>query len=294
VSRRGPRTSLDWQHTVLPRAREIVLGYDTGVTLRQLFYRLVADGTLPNLQDKYRYLSRLTAEGRRDGTFPDLLDRTNRIERWPSFDGPRGAMDYLIEELYRRDRTEGQEWSVYLGVEKAGLTEQLDSWFGDPLGLPILALGGYISQTLADTVRRDIERDGRPAMLIYAGDFDPSGEDITRDFARRVGVFDDTARVALNSRQVVGLPYNPDPDVKKKLERDPRAKKFKERHQDFLAEHFGGEVVQIEVDALPPQTFRNLYQTAIDELWDADAHHAVMEQEEADLAELRRLAGQDE
>jgi hypothetical protein len=69
--------NLNWQHDVLPRAREIVESYDTGVTLRQLFYRLVADTVmpipLPNTQSKYIYLSRITAEGRRDGTFPDLV-----------------------------------------------------------------------------------------------------------------------------------------------------------------------------------------------------------------------------
>src|SRR4051794_17237500 len=39
---------LDWQRVILSHAREIVESYDTGVTLRQLFYRLVSDGTLPN------------------------------------------------------------------------------------------------------------------------------------------------------------------------------------------------------------------------------------------------------
>jgi hypothetical protein len=75
-------------------------------------------------------------------------------------------------------------------VEKSGLSEQLGAWFGDPLGVPIVALGGYASQTLADAVRRDIERSGRPAALIYAGDLDPTGLDVDRDFVHRVGVFD--------------------------------------------------------------------------------------------------------
>jgi hypothetical protein len=270
---------LDWEHVVLPRAREIVFSYDTGVTLRQLFYRLVADGTLPNMQSKYRRLSEVTAKARRAGTFPDLLDRTSRIERWDSFDGPDDAMDY-IQNLYRRDRTEGQEWSIYLGVEKAGLSEQLDSWFGDEMGLPILALGGYGSQSLVDKVRRDIEDIGRSAVLIYAGDMDPTGEDIDRDFEARVGIFDKVIRVALDEDQVAayGLPFNPDQDVINKLERDPRAARFLERHDSL---------VQYEVDALPPDTLRNLYWNAIETFWDADEHAAVMEREEADLGELR-------
>ena len=69
---------ISWK-PVLERGAEIVESYDTGVTLRQLFYRLVVEQELPNLQSYYRRLSSNTAEGRRDGTFPDLLDRTSRI-----------------------------------------------------------------------------------------------------------------------------------------------------------------------------------------------------------------------
>ena len=54
-----PRT--DWK-ALLPRAAEIVRGYDTGVLLRQLFYRLVADHSLPNTKSAYKGLSKYTAE----------------------------------------------------------------------------------------------------------------------------------------------------------------------------------------------------------------------------------------
>jgi hypothetical protein len=274
---------LDWQRVILPHAREIVESYDTGVTLRQLFYRLVADGTLPNTRKFYQRLSEMTAKARRAGTFPELLDRTSRIERWSSFDGPGDAMDHVMRYLYRRDRTAGQQWTVYLGVEKASLSEQLDAWFGDPLGVPILALGGYASQTLADEVRRDIARQRRPAVLIYAGDMDPTGIDVDRDFEQRVDSFDKVIRVALTAVQVAeyALPHNPDPAVEAKLERDPRAKRFQERH---------GSLVQYEVDALPPETLRNLYRTAVEQFWDADAHAATLAREHADLAVLRRAA----
>jgi len=65
---------LDWQ-PILAHAKEIVDTYATSVTLRQLFYRLVSDGTLPNEPSKYKRLSELTAQARREGWFPDLLDR---------------------------------------------------------------------------------------------------------------------------------------------------------------------------------------------------------------------------
>lgn len=269
---------------VLSHAADIVRSYDTLVTLRQLFYRLVSDETLPNVQSYYRRLSARTAEARRTGSFPDLLDRTSRIERAESFDGVADVMDYVVRYLFRRDRTEGQPWSIYLGVEKAGLSQQLNAWFGDELGVPILALGGYGSQTFVDEVRRDIEDFARPAVLIYAGDLDPTGEDIDRDFEHRVAIFDKVIRVALMPEQVTAfsLPFNPDAAVIKKLGDDPRAARFLERH---------GALVQYEVDALPPDTLRNLYQTALEPFWDSEAHQASLAREDGDLTELHELAG---
>ena len=45
--------------------------------------------------------------------------------------------------------------TIYLAVEKAGIQAQLWSWFAD-LGLPILALGGYGSQSYKDRIKRDV------------------------------------------------------------------------------------------------------------------------------------------
>lgn len=269
--------------SVLIEAKRIVESYDTGVTLRQLFYRLVAAGLLPNTQGYYKRLSDRRAEGRREGWFPELLDRTSRIERPATWAGPDDACDWL-QDIYCRDRTEGQDWTIYLGVEKAGMSAQLDAWFSDPLGIPHVALGGYASQTFCDAVRRDIEDQDRPAVLIYAGDLDPSGEDIDRDFVARVGAFEKVVRIALNEPQVIefGLIHNPNPEVAEKLERDSRGAAFKRRHPDL-------GLVQFEVDALPPETLRDLYRDELDAYWDMSSFEASRQQENTDIAWLRAL-----
>jgi hypothetical protein len=270
------RRYLRWP-PIVEHGAEIVDSYDTGVTLRQLFYRLVADGTLPNLKGYYTRLSHYSAEGRRQGTFPDLIDRTSRIEEPVTFDSADDARDWL-RDLYRRDRTEGQEWTIILGVEKAGISAQLDAWFTDPLGVPHVALGGYASQTLCDQVSRYVLRTGRPSVFIYAGDHDPSGEDIDRDFAKRVGAFDKVIRVALNADQIADLPENEiDPEVEQKLENDKRANRFMARH---------GYLTQYEVDALPPDQLRDLYRSAVEGSWDDDAYQIVLAQETEDRTRL--------
>lgn len=266
---RKPR--IDWA-AILTKAAAIVASYETGVTLRQLFYRLVAAVLLPNTRPAYTNLSRVTADARRKGQFPDLIDRTRRIHRYQTFPGPEEAREWL-GRIYRRDRTEGQPWSVYLGVEKAGIVEQLQHWFGD-LGVPILALGGYASQSYVNQIARDVEHQGRPAVLIYAGDFDPSGEDIQRDFIERVGCFEEVVRIALNAEQVVEFDL---PEQMGKAS-DSRARGFIEKH---------GKLVQVELDALPPDVLKRLYDEALTDFWNHRAFERAYEQERREAAQLK-------
>lgn len=256
---------LDWP-AILPVAAEIVESYDTSVTLRQLFYRLIAAELLPNTQNAYKALSKYTAEARRRSEFPALIDRTRTIHRAATFEGVADARDWL-QAIYRRDRTEGQPVSVYLGVEKNGIVEQLRAWFGH-YGLPVLALGGYSSQSYVDEVAADVQFD-RPAVLLYAGDFDPSGEDIDRDFCARVGCFGQIVRVALTAEQV----------AKHQLPAQP-GKTTDSRAAGFIAKH--GRLVQVELDALPPDVLRGLYADALAEWWDSAAYDDVVRRERAE------------
>lgn len=260
---------------VLDRAAEIVAGYSTGVTLRQLHYRLVAAQVIPNTPSAYKTLSARTAEARRAGWFPALVDRTRTIRRPAYADDPLSEIEWLAQ-TYRRDRTEGQAQALYIGVEKNGMVAQLESWFGD-LGIPILALGGYSSQTFCDDVARDVHRDGREATLIYAGDFDPSGEDIQRDFGERTEFcFGEIDRVALTAEQVVE--HNLPPQMGKAS--DTRAAAFVAKY---------GELVQVELDALPPDVLRRLYQEAIDAHWDRSKYAAVLDQESQERELIERF-----
>jgi hypothetical protein len=164
----------DWRDVVLPAGMAFVQSFTTGVTLRQCFYYLASRGLIANTQQDYSNLSRWTTDARDAGTFPDFIDNGRWIHRPTSFADPDEAHSWLTK-LYRRARTESADVAIYLGVEKAGLVAQLEEAFGD-LGLPILPLGGWSSQTFREQVRREIFADGRPAVLIYAGDFDPAGD----------------------------------------------------------------------------------------------------------------------
>jgi hypothetical protein len=258
---------------IVAHAADIVTLYDSKVTLRQLFYRLVADGTLKNTWSEYSALSAQTAKARRADAFPALLDRSRLVHRVQTYNGPNEALEDL-RSSYRRDRTEGQDYAVYIAAEKSGLVEQLTDWFWDR-GLPVLALSGFGSQTYLDDIEEDVQYDGRKAVLLYGGDYDASGLDIERDLRKRTPACDwfHIERVALTLEQIdeYDLPIKPGKD------KDPRAAGFVRKH---------GSNFQVELDALPPPTLRELYETAL-EPWFADNKmEAVLAQEAEDRAEL--------
>jgi hypothetical protein len=288
----------DWK-TLLERAAGIVNSYDTLVTLRQLFYRLIAFSLLPNSTNAYKSLSHHTARARRKGTFPDLIDRGRIIHGDWCFNGIADALNWTANN-FRLDRTIGQKYGIYLCVEKAGIIEQVAAWFGD-YGFPVLALSGYSSQSFVNEVVRHVRDRHRPAVLIYAGDCDASGEDILDDFIERTACWDQVRHVALTEEQINAYPL----DKQSGKAKDSRRKKFMERHH--------GEYFQVELDALPPEDLRALLDEAIrgsdavrdsedvseglmkfwkgsapvEGVWDASAYDAIMAHEERERRRFR-------
>ena len=109
--------------------------------------------------------------------------------------------------------------------------------------------------------------DGRPAVLLYGGDFDPSGEDILRDFTRRTNCWREVRRVALTAEQVeeYGLPELPGKTS------DARAGRFIARHH---------RLAQVEIDALDPNDLEDLFEVEIDAFWEQSAYDDVVERED--------------
>lgn len=257
---------------VIEEASNIVESYSTGVTLRQLFYRLVSQQLIPNKQSAYSRLSSLTARARREGWFPDLIDNTRIIRRPSSWESPEDAVSALRDQ-YRRDRSQGQEVSIYVAVEKNALATLIASWY-EHYGIPVLAFGGYPSQTFIDNILKDIDRQNRPAVLIYGGDFDATGVDILRDFIKRTnGVWQETRRIALNEDQIAQ--YNLPPLPGKSW--DPRADAFILKY---------GKLIQVELDALPPDVLKSIYDDAVADYWDEDIYEAIRKEEEIERKQL--------
>ncbi len=233
----------------------------------------MSDGTLKNTTSEYGQLSWRTAAARREDAFPTLSDRTSEVHLRLGWQSPEKMLD-AARRQYRRNRTEGQEQQIWIVVEKAGLLEQFAQWFGIPFGIPVVALSGYASQTDADTIIGHVERDGREAVLLYGGDFDPSGEDIYRDLVARTDCWTEATRVALTDDQVGGFGLSELPGKTA----DPRASRFIKEH---------GRLVQVEIDALDPDDLHDLFREAVDALWNRSAYESVMEREAAERESMK-------
>lgn len=263
---------------VVARAKEIVLGYSSPVTLRQAHYRLVSAGLIPNTPSAYRHLSSHLAAARRAGTFPDLIDTVRTVHVPPAWSGP-GHILGQTPELFRLDRTLGQSTALYVAAEKDTLRQQFTDWL-DELGIPVLVVRGFSSQSYVQVVAERTARDPRPAVLLYFGDFDCSGEDIERDFLTRTGGWAYVERVLLTNAQ--RLRYQLPPAEGKKG--DPRWPAFAARY-GFDPDR----PVQWEVEALEPDDLHDLLTAAVEPFIDRQVLASVLEQEERQRAALDRF-----
>lgn len=256
---------------VLSDASSWVSSQPYAVTLRQVFYHLVATGLIPNRQSTYKTLSAKTADLRRVDEFPDLADGTREIMLKPAW---VDLSDYAIDaaEWFGLDRTEGQDCQVIIGLEKRGMVTAASQQFMDR-GFSVVALGGYGSATIDKLLAEQIHADGRKAVLLYAGDFDASGEDIYRNLLAHVP-FSHAEKVALTLEQVtaLGLPINPGKDT------DSRADEFAAKY---------GTNMQVEVDALEPAFLADLFETAVAPFWDESLFDEIVEREAEMKDEIR-------
>lgn len=269
------RTRRSWP-LILNHARQIMDASPFQFTLRQLFYRLVADGTLRNTRSEYTQLSSKTAEARREGTFPQFVDRTREIHQPPFFEDPNQAI-MEVAGVYRLDCTEGQERQVILVVEKDTVAGLVQQWFRRE-GVPVVALRGYASQSLDADIDDLINRDSRPTTVIYAGDFDPSGEDIVRNFLHHAALDldgdDEFVKVVVTPEIIERFNL---PELAGKAS-DTRSVGFVQRH---------GRLVQVEVEALDPADLHDLLRAAVDPLIDESVLAAVIAREETEAEQIR-------
>ena len=255
-------------------------GYD--LTLRQVYYQLVARAVIPNNERSYKNTGNLINDARIAGLidWTAISDRTRNVRINSHWNSPASIMSSVVHS-YAVDTRDTQNTYVEVWVEKDALisiVEQVSSRWD----VPCFSCRGYVSQSEMWAAAQRIQRELSPfdrerAVIIHLGDHDPSGRDMSRDIQDRLDMFDaggvEVRRIALNWDQIEQ--YAPPPNPTKLT--DSRATAY--------IDEFGEECW--ELDALEPRVLTNLIQAEIEDLTDFDALNERKREQEEDRTKLK-------
>lgn len=266
---RARRALLDQANAIL--AEYAALGYD--LSLRQLYYQGVSRGLLENSVKSYKRFGDLVSNARLAGLMDwnMIRDRGRSMESNSHWTSPAQIVQAAAQG-FAIDKWETQPWHVEVMVEKDALSGVLEPVCSE-LDINFSANKGYSSSSTMYAAGKRLlyhARKGKEIAILYLGDHDPSGIDMTRDVRERLEMFSanqlEIKRLALNMDQVDDLqpPENP-------------AKETDSRFQAYLAE-FGDK--SWELDAVEPRALADMVREAVYALRDVNLWDAAVKREQ--------------
>jgi len=281
---------------IIEESKKIIAQYSMALTLRQLYYRLVASQKIENRENNYKYLSKLIVKARLNGEIPfsAIEDRSRRkVEAW-DFNGetwdPEAFFSYYKDEYERSEEDFRSKWRSYVHsrwykqpntvvvlLEKDALSA-LFSAVTEREKVNLYPLRGYSSLTFLKQIADDLE--GKENIkILYFGDFDPSGMDIQRYLRERLrdefGVDADVRRIAITDEQIQKYNIPPAP-----------AKRSDTRFNGFVDEH-GDRAV--ELDAIEPNVLQEIIRSSIRALFDEKIYQEQKLEEKEKQQEIKRM-----
>lgn len=247
------------------------------LTLRQLYYRLVASDKIPNTEKSYKRIGRILADARMAGLvdWAAIEDRERAVVVHQTWSGPESILRAAARSVCY-DHWAEQDQRVEVWVEKKALIDVVARGC-QRYRAPHFACKGYTSATsLYDAAQRFGED---VVVILYLGDHDPSGLDMPRDIASRLEVFGATGTVvkpiALTRAQIDH--YGPPPNPAKMT--DSRYKRYRQEH--------GSQ--SWELDALEPSVLIALVHDEIKRLIDHNVFAETLVRETRDAAAIREF-----
>jgi len=275
---------------IVKSTNEVLAQYDMPLTLRQVYYRLVAKLLIPNTVTSYKTLSKLLVKARERGEVDGtrIEDRSRQvlgIGDW-GYEDFDTFLDRQIKSLkdswqyWARELWKNQPRNVLVALEKDALS-RLFVDVADNFHVHVFPTRGYGSYTYVKNMAGRIlnSNSAKPTIVLYFGDYDPSGRDIQRDLGERLDAYGGenfkVIRIALTKDQIAHFNLPPRPEdaaTLEKLARDPRTKTY------------GMEYVA-ELDALEPPTLQAIVLDAIkttidDKVWKETLDQIRQEQEQ--------------
>lgn len=267
----------------LKRALSILEEYKgESVTLRQLYYRFVAKNYIKNNDKAYDRLGEILNVARLAGklSWDSIIDRTRNLASYNEWETAEDRMASAIRS-YNINKWLNQAVYPEAWVEKEALVGVIDRPCAE-FEVPYLACRGYLSQSemWASCMRmadRWLSRQQR-TLILYMGDHDPSGINMSEDIQNRVEMFGvaecvEVRRIALNMDQI--KIHNPPPQPNKIT--DGRQKKYREKYGAY----------SWELDALPPGVLGDLIREHVKPLIDEKKWNDRITKQEKERDRLR-------
>jgi hypothetical protein len=226
------------------------------ITGRGVGYKLFTAGLITSMStNEMQKVYRLLRIAREQGDIPWewIVDETRELERIPTW-GDTAEYAQCVARSYRRDFWDQQPRRVEVWSEKGTIRGVLKPVL-DHYAVGFRVMHGFTSATAVNDVAED--GDGRDLVVLYIGDFDPSGMfmsecDLPKRLAEYGGGHVRLIRIALKPSQTFDLPSFPAADKRK----DPRCPWFVERYGTRCW----------EIDAMDPNDLRKCVEEWIKEL----------------------------
>ncbi len=253
------------------------------LSLRQLYYQLVARDLIANSVRSYKKIGVLVSNGRKAGLidWSAIEDRARETMAVTTWENPAEIVNTAAEQ-FEINKWETQPNHIHVMVEKDALSGVL--WpVCEELGIKFTANKGYPSDSLLYEMARGLVQQknaGKQIRIIHLGDHDPSGIDMTRDLVERLALFAGfkikVQRIALNYPQIEELkpPENP-------------AKQTDTRFKDYAAK-FG--YASWELDAIEPRRLAELVRGIVESLRDDTLWDKAVKKEQKMKKELLDFA----
>ncbi len=227
------------------------------ITVRGLYYQAEVHSIsgIDKTEKGYRKVQAQVLKLRREKKLPyDAIADASRYMRKPrTFDGWEDALNDTAR-LYRKDLWADTDLEVEIWLEKSALAGVLYPVTAE-YDVPLMPTGGFTSETFAHEAVARLEATGRTLVIYSLYDFDRSGRDAAasleekvKRFGRDYGVPVAFMSLGLSLDQVeeMRLPTRPAKSATKADQRWPHT---------FAA----------ELDAIPPDTLRDMVRRAIED-----------------------------
>ncbi len=263
---------------IIEQSIDILSNYEPGVlTIRGLHYQLVSRGMTNDIQHYKRVVAAMgVARWNGSIAFDAFSDRDRSLatetEAAPSIledkiDKAKEQVGLWIRSYYL-NRWENQPYYPEVFIEK----KALEGVFYRPCirhGVALGACKGYPSLTFLNDAMlrfREAESRGQTPIILYFGDYDPSGEDIPRALKENIINLGcesiEVRRICLVESQVTAWKLPPAPT----------------KVTDSRSVHWDG-LGQVELDAVKPEKLIELLNKAVEDIFDKGLYEELTERE---------------